>query len=144
MENLRTVDKIMTKKVKSIKLDTPYAEIKALFDDNHFHHLPVLDDKNQLMGIVSKEDLYKALYMVSLGTRKPDYSHLEYGYISASELMTKYPVFLEQDDLIELAADIFLSNKLHALPILDDGELIGIVTTHDMMQYAFTDMRSAV
>ncbi len=144
MENTRTVDAIMTKNVISITPETPYAEIKDLFDKNHFHHLPVLDDKKQLMGIISKEDLYKALFLISLHTKHPDYSHLKYGYISASDLMTKYPVFLEPDDMIDLAADIFLSNKLHALPILEDGDLIGIVTTHDMMQYAFTEMRSAV
>lgn len=144
MENPRSVSAIMTKDVTSIGPDMPYAEIKDIFDNNHFHHLPVLNEKKQLMGIISKEDLFKAIYLISLHTKHPDYSHLKYGYISASDLMTKYPVFLEPDDLIELAVDIFLANKLHALPILDDGQLVGIVTTHDMMQFAFTEMRSEV
>lgn len=144
MENPRSVSAIMTKDVTSIGPDMPYAEIKDIFDNNHFHHLPVLNEKKQLMGIISKEDLFKAIYLISLHTKHPDYSHLKYGYISASDLMTKYPVFLETDDLIELAVDIFLANKLHALPILDDGQLVGIVTTHDMMQFAFTEMRSEV
>ena len=51
--------------------------------------------------------------------------------------MTKYPISLEPDDTIGLAADIFLANRFHALPILDDDVLVGLVTAHDLLRYSF-------
>jgi acetoin utilization protein AcuB len=52
--------------------------------------------------------------------------------------MTKYPLQLSPDDTVGLAADIFLANKFHALPIVDDGQLVGIVTAHDLLSYSFS------
>ncbi|MEZ4985775.1 MAG: CBS domain-containing protein [Saprospiraceae bacterium] len=141
---MQNVSTIMTKNVVSVREDTVFSAIKALFDKHHFHHLPVLDEKHQLKGIISREDLGKASIVLSLHTAGKTYSELAFNHITAKDLMSSYPVFLTPDDSIDLAADIFLSNKMHAVPILDDGELIGIVTTHDLLRYAFTDMRAGL
>jgi CBS domain-containing protein len=58
--------------------------------------------------------------------------------MTAEQFMTKYPVQLDPDDSIGLAADIFLANKFHALPIVEDGVLVGLVTSHDLLQYSFS------
>ena len=141
---MKTVDKIMTKEVITVFETATFSEIKRIFDTHHFHHLPVLDFSNQLKGIVSKEDLAKASYLLTLNTTGKTYTEKEFDYISAKDIMSSYPVFLTPDDEIDLAADVFLSNKLHALPILEDGRLVGIVTTHDLLRYAFTEMRTGV
>lgn len=142
--NLTTVGRIMTKDVISVLVTASFSEIKKVFDNNHFHHVPVLDANRQLKGIISKEDLARATYLLSLNTSGKTYSLKEFDYISAQDIMSPYPVFLTPDDQVDLAADVFLSNKMHALPILEDGELIGIVTTHDLLRYAFTQMRTGV
>lgn len=134
----------MTTKVVTVFETATFSEIKRVFDTHHFHHLPVLDFNNQLKGMISKEDLAKASYLLTLNTTGKTYTTKEFDYISAKDIMSSYPVFLTPDDEIDLAADVFLSNKLHALPILDDGRLIGIVTTHDLLRYAFTEMRTGV
>lgn len=141
---MQTVNTIMTKNVVTVKEATPFSDIKSLFDHHHFHHLPVLDDKSMLKGIISKEDMAKTAYLLSLNTGGRVYSEKEIGHITAKDMMSTYPVFLTPDDHIDLAADIFLSNKMHALPILEDGELVGIVTTHDLLRYAFTEMRAGI
>ena len=141
---MRTVDKIMTNKVVTVFETATFSEIKRVFDTHHFHHLPVLDFNNQLKGMISKEDLAKASYILTLNTTGKTYTTKEFDYISAKDIMSSYPVFLTPDDEIDLAADVFLSNKLHALPILDDGRLVGIVTTHDLLRFAFTEMRTGV
>ena len=141
---MKTVDKIMTTEVITVFETATFSEIKRVFDTHHFHHLPVLDFSNQLKGIVSKEDLAKASYLLTLNTTGKTYTAKEFDYISAKDIISSYPVFLTPDDEIDLAADVFLSNKLHALPILDDGRLVGIVTTHDLLRYAFTEMRTGV
>lgn len=141
---MKTVDKIMTTKVVTVFETATFSEVKKIFDNHHFHHIPVLDFDNKLKGIISKEDLAKASYLLTLKTTGKTYTQKEFDYISAKDMMSVYPVFLTPDDEIDLAADVFLSNKMHALPILDDGRLIGIVTTHDLLRYAFTEMRTGV
>lgn len=134
----------MTTKVVTVFETATFSEVKKIFDNHHFHHIPVLDFDNKLKGIISKEDLAKASYLLTLKTTGKTYTQKEFDYISAKDMMSVYPVFLTPDDEIDLAADVFLSNKMHALPILDDGRLIGIVTTHDLLRYAFTEMRTGV
>jgi CBS domain-containing protein len=144
MDNLHTVERIMTKNVISVFETATFSEVKKIFDNHHFHHIPVLDFNNQLKGIISKEDMSKASYILSLNSSGKTYSQKEFDYLSAKDIMSAFPVFLTPDDQIDLAADVFLSNKMHALPILEDGKLIGIVTTHDLLRYAFTEMRTGV
>ena len=51
--------------------------------------------------------------------------------------MTKDPMILDPEDSIGLAADVFLANKFHSLPIVEDGVLTGIVTVHDLLAFSF-------
>jgi len=65
------------------------------------------------------------------------YSKKTYNNIFAKDIMTENPVFLNPEDSIGLAADLFLENIYHAIPIMEDGVLVGIITTHDLLAYAF-------
>ena len=119
------------------KPTTPISEIKAIFEKNTFHHIPVIGDGYKLLGIVSKEDFAKFAYLLSLNTTGKTFSQNEYTNLTAEKLMTKCPMQLDPEDTIGLAADIFLANKFHALPIVEDEQLRGIVTTHDLLQFSF-------
>lgn len=130
------VSEIMTKLVVSINPDEGLQKIKDIFLKNNFHHLPVVDNGN-LVGIISREDFLKTYYQVSKETTGKTWSEKSLNHLSAREIMTKDPMTLEPDDSIGLAADVFLANKFHALPIVEDGVLAGIITVHDLLAYSF-------
>ena len=130
---------IMSKELITVAPETSLTQIKQTFDNHTFHHLPVVQAGGKLVGIISKEDFARAAYMLSLNTTGQAYSQLEYASLCANDIMTIYPVFLEPHDTVGLAADIFLANKFHALPILDEGQLVGLITTHDLVRFAFSD-----
>lgn len=44
---------------------------------------------------------------------------------------------LEPEDKIGTAAELFLDNRFHALPVVSDGYLVGLVTTFDVLRYEF-------
>lgn len=136
------ISTIMTRELITVTETASLAHIKKIFERRHFHHLPVVKEGQKLVGIISKDDFSRTAYMLSMNTGGREFSKLEYTHISAKAIMTTYPVFLEPEDTIDLAADIFLANKFHALPILDDGQLVGIVTTHDLIRYAFSEVSS--
>jgi len=137
MKAEKPIRDIMTTELVTVSPDTKVAAIKKIFDQNGFHHLPVVDKGEELAGIISKEDLFKLSYVLSLTTSGHSYSEREYENLKAKDIMTKYPLSLDPEDTTGLAADIFLANKFHALPIIEDGKLVGLSTTHDLLKYSF-------
>lgn len=126
------VETIMSANLITVRPDTPLQRVAEVFSKNSFHHLPVTDGQGQLQGIISREDFAKVAYILSFkenGTSK--------NAICACDVMTKYPLSLGSEDSVGLAADIFLANKFHALPILEGGVLVGLVTTHDLISFSF-------
>ena len=133
----KAVKDIMTKEMVTIFPDATFNEVKNIFKKNDFHHIPVVSTDNTLVGIISKIDwLKKAQYLVG-NTSGKTYSAKYLQGLTAKEWMTPDPVTLSPDDTIGLAADIIVENKYHALPITEDGKLVGIITSHDLIAFAF-------
>lgn len=129
MKLTQPVTDIMTRKVVSVLPDTPVEDIKGLMEKREFHHLPVVNSDGFLLGIISTEDfnrIEKIMPPIRNNAQPP---------LTARKIMTKYPIFLSPDDTIGLALEIFLENRFHALPIVEDGTLVGILTTHDALAY---------
>lgn len=103
--------------------------IETVQQNDKIYHLPVLAAGSKLAGILSREDVYRFAYHV----QKEKAVEL----IEISEIMTPNPMSLDIDDSIRLAADVFLANKFHAIPVTDGDELLGIVTSHDLLEYAY-------
>jgi len=131
------ISSIMTTNMTTVRPDDTAREIREIFKTHSFHHIPVTDAGEKLIGIISKEDFFRIAYLLSLDSTGRTYTNKVYDHLTAEQFMTKYPVQLDPDDSVGLAADIFLANKFHALPIVEDGVLIGIVTSHDLLHYSF-------
>jgi CBS domain-containing protein len=133
-----SIQQIMTTELVTAGAEEPLELIRTIFEKNKFHHLPVVGQEGQLLGIISREDFFKVAYALSVeSTHRKGEAAAPFGRLTAADIMTKYPLFLNPDDTIGLAADIFLANKFHALPILEEGRLAGLVTSHDLLAYCF-------
>lgn len=140
MNSEKTIQDIMTTDLVAVAPDDMFADVKLLFDKNDFHHLLVVGENKELLGIVSREDLWRTSYHVSFVTTGQTFSKDWYTNYQVKHMMTKNPITIEPEDTLGLAADIFQSNKFRALPVVDSDELVGIVTPYDLMQYAFKDI----
>lgn len=130
------VSKVMTRLPVIVTPDTTIEKIHSLFEKHDFHHLPVLNH-GKLEGMISRTDYLKVQHVLSYSwSGKPGMKE-GYNNIYASDIMSSAPLHIESEDSIGLAADIFLANKIHSLPVIDDGELVGIVTSHDLLLYAY-------
>jgi CBS domain-containing protein len=132
------VSSIMTTHMVTVHLKDTARKVREVFKNHSFHHIPVVDEGDKLVGIISKEDFFRIAYLLSLDSTGRTYTHKVYEHLTAEQFMTKYPVQLDPDDSIGLAADIFMANKFHALPIVEDGRLVGLITSHDLLQYSFS------
>ena len=83
--------------------------------------------------MISREDINKVVQLLAF-----DSKNAKHGPMRAKDIMSKSPLLLDPDDTIGLAADVFMTNKFHALPVVEDNALVGLVTTHDLLSYCFS------
>jgi acetoin utilization protein AcuB len=125
------VSKLMTdhKHLVTIDPETPLSRVKEIFDTHSFHHLPVVHFR-EIVGIVSKMDLEH--FMGGLKSSGHTAKLLE--HTKAEEIMTKRLGKVESDTRLNVVVEIFTINRFHALPVVDDGELVGIITPYDILK----------
>jgi CBS domain-containing protein len=138
MDASQPVANIMTRTLVTIRPDTSINRIHDIFEKHTFHHLPVVDH-NKLVGIISKSDYLKIRHMIAITWGGITACQEMYADMCAADIMSHEPLRIESADTIGLAAGIFRANSLHALPVVDDGELVGMVTSHDLLTYAYQD-----
>jgi len=134
MKQSSTIKKVMTKNPLSVKTDSRLTEVIRKIEDNHFDHLPVLDHEGKLQGIISKSDLYSKALSLSRTTSGKSYSEKLLFVTKAEDIMTLDPVSVTSNQSIEYAIELLLQDKFHALPVIDDGQLVGIVTSKDILE----------
>lgn len=119
------VETIMIKELITLSPDDTLEQVNDIFATKNIHHLPVVD-RGRLVGLVTTFDMWK------IKSTKSDYSHF-----LVKEIMTTKLAKLEPDDKIGTAAELFLVNRFHAIPVVKDGALVGLVTTFDILRYEF-------
>lgn len=135
MNLLAPVSTIMTKDLITISPNDPIEVISKIFGTKRIHHLPVIED-GQLVGIVSKSDYLFFRRGYSQETQMDDQRIKKH---KASEIMIKGIAKLEPSDRINVALEIFKENILHAIPVVEDGKLRGIITPLDIIRHLADD-----
>jgi CBS domain-containing protein len=115
----------MTTNLFTVNPDDTLGTVRDVLIRNRIHHVPVVDGKT-LVGLVTTYDLFKLSY-------HPDALRS----VKVSDVMTTKLATLEPEDKIGSAAELFLEHLFHAVPIVKNGELKGIVTSFDVMKYEF-------
>lgn len=116
---------IMTRNVITVSPDEKLSAARDIFMKNRVHHLPVVIG-TKLMGILTTYDLFKFVQ-----------KNGDYDTTVIKDVMTTHIATLEPEDKVGSAAELFLENLFHAVPIVKDGELMGIVTSFDVIKYEF-------
>jgi acetoin utilization protein AcuB len=107
-------------------------KVRELFEKHNIHHIPVVKFK-EIVGMISKTDYlyFKQGCLNGEGGREKEVYQLNRW--NAEEIMTSKLAKLDSDDPIRTALDLFRLNRFHALPVIDNGKLVGILTTHDII-----------
>ncbi|PID41307.1 MAG: acetoin utilization protein AcuB [Proteobacteria bacterium] len=126
------IGRIMHTDLITIKPDASLVEAKELVERKKIDHLLVVDDKDKLVGLISDRDLkqYWASPATTLASHELIYL-LE--KITVDSIMVETVVTVSVDTTIERAAHIMQTNNFNSLPVMDQGELVGIITSTDVM-----------
>jgi acetoin utilization protein AcuB len=114
--------------------DTPMMKASIIMKEKNIRSLPVLNKKGKLVGIVSDRDLRDASPSKATSLDVHELNYL-ISTISVKDIMTKNPVYVKPDETVEFAAILMLENKISALPVINDRDLlIGIITQTDVFK----------
>ena len=138
---------IMTRKVITVKADTPVLDAANLMLQHHISGLPVVDETGRLIGMVSEGDFIRRS---EIGTQRPRIRWLEFlmGVVGKAaqdyvrEHGRKVSDIMTQDDLCIATEDMTLSElvglmerrNLKRMPVVRGHTLIGIVTRTDLLR----------
>ncbi len=141
-----TAADLMTKNVISITPDQPVAEVAALFLKSRVSALPVVDDNNYLLGIVSEGDLirsaetnhqpHRSRWLVLLTGSQPDTDGL-FGKLACTvgDVMTKDILMASEHEPLTRLIELLAKSRIKRLPIVRQKKLVGIVSRVDILQY---------
>lgn len=132
MNLAQKIEEIMTASVLWLKPENRLEKAKELFEDNGFHHVPVIKNE-QLVGILSKTDLLYFLRPIHKDHQEQYLNNLRLKNYTVEEAMTKNVVTVEASDTLEDALEIFSENMFHALPVKSDQKVVGIITVYDII-----------
>ncbi len=127
------VSTIMTKKLITVNAEDNLEKVKEIFDNNRIHHIPVVRSR-EIEGIVSKTDY---LYFIRGYSNNPEDQYINAARLKGykvRDIMTSGLAKVESSDKISVALEVFKLNLFHAIPVVDNKELVGIVTTHDIIK----------
>ncbi len=108
------------------------SKVKEIFDTHKFHHIPVVNFR-EIVGLISKSDFEHFMGGASHYAEDRFVNDLRMERTHVSELMTTRLGKVASDDRINVVLEVFLINRFHALPVVDNNELVGIITPFDIM-----------
>jgi CBS domain-containing protein len=119
---------VMTTGVVTVRPDTPYRVIAAMFREHRVSGFPVTAADGTVIGVVSESDL------LALAAGRHHRGHRADGQATAGDLMTCPAVTISPDDPVQTAARVMHSHRLQRLPVVDrDRRLVCIVSRSDVL-----------
>lgn len=124
---------IMTKEVVKVSPEVSLTKAKALFSQHKIRHAPVVKDR-KLAGIVSLTDIQRMSFNDTYGDEELDADLAMSDMLTVGQIMKTKPVTIEPEADIKAIAQVLTNAEFHALPVVKGDELVGIVTTTDVIR----------
>lgn len=131
---------VMTRQPHSLSPMDQVERADELCKAYNIHHLPVVDIYGRVIGILSKSDLLKISYGLSLfRNNDPErFNRTLFASVLVRDIMTRDVTVLSAEATVADALAIFEQNRFHAIPIVEGDRLIGIVTPIDLLKISFS------
>ncbi|MCD0469463.1 CBS domain-containing protein [Flavobacterium sp. JAS] len=133
MKKREPISHIMTRTVITANENDDLRKVVEKLKQNTIRHIPIVKGK-EVVGIISRTDINRLTFGALFeGQEGADEAILD--MLTISQVMTSKPKTVSSDIIIRDLAEIFAKEDFHALPVVDNGELKGIVTTTDVVKY---------
>jgi CBS domain-containing protein len=123
-QSYQTVGQFMATDLFTVRPDDLVDLAASVMTWRHIRHVPVEDAEGQLVGLVSHRALLKLLTRGAQANEKP---------VTVREIMTPAPITVSSTTPTLAAIEIMRQNRVGCLPVVDEGQLLGIVTSFDFL-----------
>ncbi|MEF8783053.1 MAG: CBS domain-containing protein [Haloarculaceae archaeon] len=120
----QSVGDVMTQPIRTIPAETTACEVATLFAEHEIGSVVVVSESGESLGIVTETDI---MQQVAAGA--------DMSAVHAETMMSTPLITITSTEDIHTAAALMKDNSIRRLPVLDDGELIGNLTTTDLTHY---------
>jgi CBS domain-containing protein len=137
----------MTKDVITVRPGTTVEELARILMKHQISGAPVIDEQGNLRGIATENDLISKnsrLHIptilrlfdayIPLGTSKLEKEIKRIAASTVDEICTKEVITVDEDASVEYIATVMTEKKIHLLPVLREGRLIGIIGKKDLIK----------
>lgn len=141
MNLLAPVSDLMTKDLVTISPEDHLSTVKKIFDENSFHHIPVVE-AGKLVGMISKSDFLLFSHIPDGDIYSDFLESLRQKNYRVKDLMTTKLAKLDPTDRVNVALEVFRVNRFHAVPVVENERVVGIITTFDIIDYLAEDQKA--
>ena len=124
----------MTKDPQRVRPEDAVASLDRIFREHRIHHVPVVGEEDEVVGIISKSDFLYLLRGFTVGETDRFSEQAKLRAFRVEEIMVKEVETIREDRPISDVVRILSENRFRCLPVINEAEkLVGIVTTHDII-----------
>lgn len=139
---------IMTKDVVTVGPDTEVTEVARLLLARRFNGLPVVDERNNVVGIICQSDLIAQqkklpvpsvfnlldtfIPIISPGRIEREVEKI--AAVKVAQAMTPDPTTVDPEATIEQIAAMMVNKSFHTIPVVEEGILVGIIGKEDVLR----------
>lgn len=134
MKKRTPISEIMTSDVITLNYSDTLETAELLFKKNKIRHIPVVSG-DKIKGILSYTDLLRISFADAIDEEEDTVDTVVYNMFTIEQVMAKNVISVSSDTLIKEVAQILANKEFHALPVVDNKKLVGIVTTTDLINY---------
>lgn len=131
------VSTIMSTQLVVLNTTDSLEKAERLFKKHHIRHIPVIQAK-RIVGMLSLTDLLRISFADGAYEEEDEVETVVYEMFTIPQVMAKKVRTVTPDTTIKEVAELLSREEFHALPVEENGELVGIVTTTDLIRYLLT------
>ncbi len=129
------IQKVMTSHPVTVHHGDAVSKVRQLFHEHRIHHLPVVNG-DQLIGMISWTDLMRVMLDDKTFAQDPRAVDAALDHLYRIEdLMEASPLSISANSSVRDACEALAKADFHALPVVDGTNLVGIVTSKDLIRF---------
>ncbi len=133
MKKRMPITTIMTKDVITLNpIADSLEKAEFLFKKHKIRHIPIVENA-KVIGMLSYNDLLRVSFVDAVLEKQID--TVVYSLFTIDQVMVKNVFSVSVTATIKEVAEMLAKHEFHALPVVDNDELVGIVTTTDLINY---------
>lgn len=134
MKKRTPISAIMTKDVITLNHTDSLETAERLFKTKKIRHIPVVSGE-AIIGMLSYTDLLRISFADTASEDEESVNAIVYTMFTIEQVMAKNLIKVSSTTIIKEVAEILSKKEFHALPVVDNEKLVGIVTTTDLINY---------